>query len=413
VTITDANGCSTTETVIVPNNCTPCTVVATATSTNVLCNGQCNGTAGAIATGGTSPYTYLWSNGASGNAITGLCAGTYGLTVSDANGCTTTANVNITEPTALSSSTTSTNPTCANGNDGTATVTIAGGTSPYGYLWSDGSVGATATGLMAGTYSVTATDGNGCTTTASVSLTNPAAIQVATTAVGVTCNGGSDGSAEVAATSGAAPYTFLWSDGQTGATASGLTSGNYSVTVTDANGCTASSNISVGGPASIFLNTNTVNPSSGTALDGAVNLTVSGGTAPYTYAWSNGATTQSLSGLGTGTYEVTVTDANGCTNTASATLTFIGINDIEGLSAFNVYPNPNAGYFNIEIGLENVQDVRIDITNVLGQTLRTYNFGQQSSIIVPVELVNEVDGVYFITLTTDEQIVTKRITIVR
>ncbi|MUV04669.1 T9SS type A sorting domain-containing protein [Flavobacterium rakeshii] len=326
VNVTDANGCTATASITITE---PAVLAASGVATNVSCNGGSNGTVDLTVTGGTAPYTYVWSNTAVTEDLTGLSAGTYDVTVTDALGCTATASVTVTEPTVLTANISSqTNVGCNGGTTGAATVTAAGGTTNYTYSWApSGGTAATATGLAAGTYTVTVTDANGCTATASVTITEPTLLTAsAVVNTNVSCNGGSNGSATVTAAGGTTNYTYSWApSGGTAATATGLAAGTYTVTVTDANGCTATASVTITQPA--VLTAYAVQNFPATCvenLDGGATVTAAGGTTPYTYAWDNSATTAAVTNLSVGSRTVTVTDANGCT--ATATLT-IGFND--------------------------------------------------------------------------------------
>ena len=308
-------------TVIVNNSPTS----SIASQTNVSCNGGADGSATATATGGTAPYIYLWSNAATPATVTGLAAGNYSVTVTDANGCSSVQNVTITEPNALTGSISSqTNVACNGGTDGSATATATGGTAPYTYLWSNAATTATATGLAAGNYNVTITDANGCTTNVSnINITEPTALTSSISSqTNVACNGASTGAATVTTTGGTAPYTYLWSNASTTATATGLAAGNYNVTITDANGCTTNvSNINITEPTALTSSISSqTNVACNGASTGAATVTANGGTAPYTYLWSNAATTATATGLVAGTYTVTVTDANGCNSAQNVTI---------------------------------------------------------------------------------------------
>lgn len=320
VTVTDASGCTDTEIVTITE---PTALVASiGSSTNVLCNSGSNGSATATASGGTAAYTFLWSNGSSTATVTGLSAGTYTVTVTDANGCTDTDIVTISEPAALVANVTSSNNASCNGsNDGAATASAAGGTAPYSFSWSNGASTAGATGLIAGSYTVTVTDANGCTDTDVVNITEPAILVASISGnVNVSCNGGANGSLTASATGGTTAYTYLWSDGSTAATASGLSAGTYTVTITDANGCSDTESAIVTEPTLLLLSTSAVNVTCNGGLDGAIDLTVSGGTTSYTFSWSSGAVTEDINSIAAGTYTVTVTDANGCSDNTSETL---------------------------------------------------------------------------------------------
>ncbi|RWX01384.1 T9SS type A sorting domain-containing protein [Flavobacterium cerinum] len=319
-TVTDANTCSVSQsfTIIEPDILT-----ATNTFTNVLCNGGSNGSATATAAGGTTPYTYSWSNGMTEATASGLIAGTYTVTVTDANACTTTATAVIAQPaTLLSATITKVDVACNDGSNGSATVTAAGGTSPYTYSWSNGMAEATASGLIAGTYTVTVTDANACTTTATTVIPQPATPLSATiTKVDVACNDGSNGSATVTAAGGTSPYTYSWSNGMTEATASGLIADTYTVTITDAKGCTATATAVIAQPATLLSATITkVDVACNGGSNGSATATAAGGTAPYTYSWSNGMAEATASGLIADTYTVTITDAKRCTTIATVVI---------------------------------------------------------------------------------------------
>ncbi|MBK8846394.1 MAG: hypothetical protein IPO27_07545 [Bacteroidetes bacterium] len=318
VTVTDNNGCTSTCSYTVTE---PTALTCVGSGTNVSCNGGNNGTATSPPAGGTSPYTYLWSNGQTNATATGLIAGTYTATVTDANGCTTSCSYPVTEPAVLTCVGSGTNVSCNGGNNGTATSTPAGGTSPYTYLWSNGQTNATATGLIAGTYTATVTDANGCTTSCSYPVTEPAVLTCVGSGTNVSCNGGNNGTAISTPTGGTSPYTYLWSNGQTNATATGLIAGTYTSTVTDANGCTTSCSYTVAEPAALTCVGSGTNVSCNGGNNGTATSTPAGGTSPYTYLWSNGQTDATATGLIAGTYTATVTDANGCTTSCSYPVT--------------------------------------------------------------------------------------------
>ena len=310
VTVTTADGCTATTSVALTQ---PVVLATSETHTNVLCNGASTGAINLTVTGGTSPYTYSWSNGATSEDLSAIPAGTYTVTVTDANLCTATRSVTITQPAVLSLSETHVNVLCNGASTGSIDLSVTGGTSPYSYAWSNGRTTQDITGLAAGTYTVTATAQGGCTATLSVTITQPAvAIAIAETHTNVSCNGGNNGSIDITASGGTAPYTYAWSGGATSEDRSGLSAGTYTVTVKDANNCTLAKSITVTEPTAITLTESHVNVACNGASTGSINLTVSGGTSPYQYLWSNNATSEDLSGIPAGTYSVVVQDANGC-----------------------------------------------------------------------------------------------------
>ncbi|MBN9484006.1 MAG: hypothetical protein BGO70_03220 [Bacteroidetes bacterium 43-93] len=323
VTVTDANACAITK------NCTitePTALAASTSQTNVSCNGGSNGTAGVNVTGGTGPYNYSWSpSGGTAATATGLTAGSYTVTVTDGNTCILTKNFTITQPTALTASTSQTNISCNGGSNGAASVVVSGGTPGYAYSWSpSGGTAASATGLVAGSYTVTITDANTCQLTKNFTLTQPTALTASTSQTNVSCNGGSNGTAAVVVSGGTPGYTYSWSPtGGIAATATGLTAGAYTVTITDANACTLNKNFTVTQPTAISLSTGSqTNVSCFGLANGSATVTPTGGTPGYTYSWSpSGGTGATASGLVAGAYTVTVTDANSCTANKTYTIT--------------------------------------------------------------------------------------------
>ena len=339
VVVNDANGstggCTATLTV---NIAQPGAAVAVSTTqTNVLCNGGSTGAVDLTVSGGIAPYTYSWSNGAVTQDLTNIPAGTYTVVVNDVNGttggCTATTTVTITQPSApLTLSSTQVNILCNGGNTGSIDLTPSGGTAPYSYSWSNGATTQDLTGIVAGSYTVVVTDANGttggCTATATMNITQPAnALSVSTTQTNVLCFAGTTGAIDLTVTGGTSPYSYSWSNGAVVQDLSSLPAGTYTVVVNDANGssggCTATTTVTITQPAAaLSLASNQTNVLCNGGLTGAIDLTPSGGTAPYTYSWSNGAISQDLSGIAAGTYTVVVTDANGSTGGCTATATF-------------------------------------------------------------------------------------------
>ncbi|MBK8883296.1 MAG: SprB repeat-containing protein [Bacteroidales bacterium] len=318
VTITDANGCTTSASATVNENAAP--INTSTVVTNVTCNGDADGAINLTVTGGTPPYSFSWSNGDATEDISGLSAGTYNVTITDNDGTTANASATVSEPSALNTATNVTDASSVGASDGAVDLTVTGGTAPYSFSWSNGATTEDISGLNAGT-DITITDGNGCTTSASATVNeNASAINTSTAVTNVTCNGDADGAINLTVTGGTPPYSFSWSNGDATEDISGLSAGTYNVTITDNDGTTANASATVSEPSALNTATNVTDASSVGASDGAIDLTVTGGTAPYSFSWSNGATTEDISGLNAGTYNVTITDGNGCTTSASATV---------------------------------------------------------------------------------------------
>ena len=312
---TDANGCTfTISLILVVNDALVCST----TSTGAGCEGT--GTATVTTTGGAGNYTYLWNDPLNQTTpvATGLVAGDYTVVVSDPNGCTTECSVTVVGSSGLTCTTTSTPTRC--GEMGNATVTTTGGTGIYTYLWSNGDVTPVISGLQAGLFTVTVTDSEGCSTICSVEVTADSVPTCTTVSSPATC-GEANGTATVTAMGGAGGYTYLWSDDDAQMTpvAIGLAPGLYSVIVTDQSGCSTTCTIEVEGTPAPECAVSSTPADCGSAI-GTATVTASSGTQPYTYLWSTGQTTPTITGLIPGVYMVTVRDARGCETMCVATV---------------------------------------------------------------------------------------------
>lgn len=326
VLLTDANGCQATDsfTVTVP----PALTIDAMPGVNILCNGASTGSVSSTVSGGTSPYTYLWSTGDIGTSITNQPAGTYTLVVTDNSGCTVTGSTTLTQPAPIVLNTTSTAALCNGSSDGTATVAVtSGGNGNFTYLWSTGGTTTTITGLAAGAYTVTVTDvAGGCTVSGSTTVTQPAAYVVTVTnEVDASCYNTSDGQATASVANDTLSYTFLWDDGEPFAYASALSRGTHTVTATNGAGCTATASVTIGSPAEFIIATALVDSiqcygdNNGKAR---VYVTSSGGFPPYSYMWSNLQSSDTVGFLSADSlYSVTVTDSHNCPEYGSITLT--------------------------------------------------------------------------------------------
>jgi hypothetical protein len=328
--------------------CTPHIDIYPSVTTNyngrdVSCFKSCDGGATANPVGAFAPV-YNWSNGASTESVAGLCPGVYTVTATNllGLGCSVTKTITIQNTPELLTSTSTSDfngygVSCHGGNNGTATAHPTGGTPPYSYSWSNGATSASNTGLTAGTYNVTVTDANGCSTSGSATITEPPAL-LSTAAptsnyngYNVRCHGGSDGVAEAFPSGGVAPYSYLWSDGQTTKVASNLSAGTYQVTVTDANGCTVSASCTLTEPPQLTINAGANKivylgyPDSACTDLTATGL--GGGVPPYTITWSNGShnATINVCPALTTVYTATISDANGCSFSDDVTVCVIDV----------------------------------------------------------------------------------------
>lgn len=311
---------------------------ATVSTTDVSCYGDCDGEAEAVIQGGAAPVTVLWDNNATGTTVQGLCAGPVSATVTDANGCSFTAQDTIGQPDSLVVTVAVVETTCPGLSTGTATETVTGGTPPYTTDWG----GEDPNALAAGSYTVTVTDANGCITTEQFAIADGPGLTFTFTITDNICFGGDDGQAILVVSDGVAPYDIVWTDAflnplqtdlqtQGSATLSNLSAGTYNVGAQDATGCQNAATISITQPAQDLVMTLT--PTDLTCFesgDGQIAAT-QGGLSPYQFALSdvNGdpieaatdPTSYTFQDLDIGIYFVDITDANGCTTTDAVELT--------------------------------------------------------------------------------------------
>ncbi|MEM1320839.1 MAG: T9SS type A sorting domain-containing protein [Bacteroidota bacterium] len=380
VTVSDDNGCISIEEIVIQE---PPALGMTTTSTEETGNGASDGTATATASGGTPPYSFVWSNGMMGGMITGLVADTYTVTVTDGNNCSSTMAVEVSFGGANCASFGTELFTdlisCFGGNDGTATASGFGGTEPYTYSWSNNQMGSSINGLIAGTYTVTVTDVDGCVSTETITVEEPALMGLQLSGFDGNC--GTLGAAQSTVTGGTSPYTYAWSNGATGSGASQLAAGVYGLTVTDANGCTVASQVSVetnddGVDADGLVGRVTCFGDS----DGFIDLEMLSGTPPFVFEWNNGATTEDLDDLDAGIYTVFITDGNDC----SYLTTFVVGGPVEMGIDFTQLPPSNGNNGQI-------------IANAYGGTPPySYNWSTGSTSVV----INDLSvGTYAVTIT--------------
>ncbi|HYG51826.1 MAG TPA: T9SS type A sorting domain-containing protein, partial [Flavobacteriales bacterium] len=315
-------GCSDSETYIVTE---PTAIsMGALTITHASCHGSSDGEIELIVGGGTvsGTYNYNWNSGMyTTEDLSGVPAGSYTVVVTDDNACTASQSFTITQPTAISIGASTTNTSCNGSSDGAIDLTVSGGTvsGTYTYNWNAGAFSTQdLSGLAAGAYSVVVTDDNACFAMQTYNLTEPTAISMGASTTNATCNGLSDGTIDLTVSGGTASgtYTYNWNSGAFSTEdLSGVPAGTYNVIVTDDNACSAVQMFTVTEPAPISIGASTTNATCNGFTDGAIDLTVSGGTVSgvYIYNWNSGAfITEDLSGLPAGTYTVVVTDDNAC-----------------------------------------------------------------------------------------------------
>ncbi|MEO1438300.1 MAG: SprB repeat-containing protein, partial [Bacteroidota bacterium] len=311
VTVTDVLGCGITATASVQS---PPPLVGSIDFVTPACDGNPTGSIDLNISGGTPGYSINWDNGlGSIEDPSNLLPGTYSVTVTDANDCVFNTSVAITNSSAISATATGELLNCVGGTDGDISLTLSGGSLPYTFDWDNAPNVQNPGGLSAGTYVVTVTDVAGCFVTASAEITEPNNFSGTSLPADALCNGESSGSITFTPSGGIAPLTYAWDNGAGNAqNPTGLNAGIYTVTVTDAAGCLITSSAEVNEPAAVSVTVDNVNASCIDPLNGSIDISTLGGTAPYTYQWSNGFTNEDPTGLPYGIYTVTVTDNNSC-----------------------------------------------------------------------------------------------------
>jgi hypothetical protein len=337
-TITDKDGCIAS----IPKafGATP-PILANAATQSLLCNSVCNGSVVVNPTGGAPGYTVHFNTGptftvaAAGSAsITGLCQGAYSSTITDTKGCTLTTNYNIAQPPPITVTPTQTNLACNAVCNGVAQVSVTGGTPPYFYTWSpSASTASNASGLCAGTQTVSILDNNACPKTQAFTITSPPAITVNVSGTNVTCNLLCNGSATATASGGVGPHTYTWTGPAFGpvntAIISGLCPGTYTLVTRDANLCTDTKTITIIQPPPSTLNVNVVNNTCFSSCAGAATISLSGGNgAPFSYTVAPAGTSSAVAGgvltlsnLCFGNFTISATDASLCPSSTVITIT--------------------------------------------------------------------------------------------
>ncbi len=319
-TVRDANGCEAIRSFSISQP--GAAINLSATSTDILCNGNATGSINLSVSGGLAPYSYNWSNGAGTEDISNLTAGTYTVTVTDDNNCTEDFSVTLSQPTAINASLNAVNPVCQNDSRGSIDLTVNGGVPGYTFQWNNGEQTEDLIDLYAGLYSCEITDDNGCTELVQATLTDPDAVSISGTTTDVLCYGASTGSIDITPSNGTLPYTFDWSNSTGSEDPSGLAAGLYSVNVIDNNSCGGFISFVIDQPdTSVYVSSSiVVDVACFGNQTGSVNIEVNGGTPPYDYMWSNSAVTQDISLLAAGSYSVDITDDNGCLFSFSASV---------------------------------------------------------------------------------------------
>ena len=355
VKLTDANGCDTTlNFTIEAYNCGAFNAVIAAQ--NITCHGANDAFLSASGQQGIPPYSYQWSTGQNTQSISQLGPGTYTVTVTGADNCPAVASQSLSEPPAISPNLTLTHESANGAADGSAAANPTGGVPPYSYQWSTGQTAPQITGLAPGTYSISITDNSGCVVTENfvIQAFSCAGFLATVSVQPVSCHGLSDGGASVSATGGNNPINYLWNTGAAGPVLNNVPAGTYSVTVSDATGCSTILAAQVPQPDPLLANAVATNETTSGANDGSAQANPTGGTPPYTFQWSNGSTGPALSNLPPGSYTVTVYDQFNCEATQTIVVQ-------QGVGC-----NITADYFTMPASCPDVADGYAEVSSLSG-----------------------------------------------
>ena len=418
VTVTDGWGCSATANTAVANVSGFSLTVDS--STNVTCNGLTDGSIAVTTNSGIPTVNYAWTEGTTivslMEDLSGVGAGTYTLTATDAGGCSDmSAPITITEPDAIVVVLNSyEDVSCNGGTDGLINVTVSGGTGAYTNAWTEGttivSLMEDLSGVGVGTYTFAVTDANNCTPAILTQIiAEPTAISITVDSQeDPKCFNGTDGNIMVTVSGGSPTYMYSWSDGTaevgTMANLSGVGAGTYILTVTDLESCTESTAaITLTEPSLLAVST-TATAETVTGSDGTATAVATGGTPNYSYMWTpSGQTTATATGLSPGTYSCVVTDANNCTASSQAVVVdqFVSINNIE-LSSFTIYPNPSNGTFTVQFETSEILDLDISLINTIGKKIFTNSFTKVNGKFSKQFAYELANGIYFLEINTKE-----------
>jgi hypothetical protein len=414
--VTDANACTVSGSGTVNNSSG---LVIASAITNVTCNGANNGAINVTVTGGSGSYSFTWSNSQTTEDLSGLAAGSYTVTVDDDNSnCIATSNpLVVTEPGMLMlDNDSSTNVKCNGTATGAVYVTPMGGTAPYSFSWSNSAQTEDLTAVGAGTYLATVTDSHGCAASSSaVTITEPAAVVFTLdSATGNLCFGLTNGALYTTASGGTGNLTVIWNNTANTGDITNLASGNYTATVTDDNGCSASVTGTVSGPSAALSATSVSTDQTQGSSNGAINVTIAGGTSPYTSLWNNGITTEDLTGITAGNYSVTITDANGCTATLLDTVNLTtGITGLQNQFNVSLYPNPTQDKVFIDLSLVATGNVSVTVYNVDGQLIQEFAQSNITNAHYEMNFKTQAAGVYIAKIKAGDATITKRIVVTK
>ena len=368
-----------------------------------------NGTATLTAPNASS---YIWSNGQTTQSVTVQSAANYSVTITDADGCFLDDNADVSQFISASTSATSNTLLCGSAGTGVIDLTVSAGAAPFAYSWSNGANTEDLSGLNTGTFDLTVTDNNGCEYTDSYTVNGPTSLSFnSVNTSSPSCGVLTDGIIDISVAGGIAPYSYLWSNGSTNEDLSGVANGTYSVTVTDGNGCQTNISSTLNVVSTVAITIDNVSDES-LILGGGIDVSVSGGQAPYFILWNTGATTSSVSGLAAGTYTVTVSDINGCLAEQTVVVDYTIpslVDHIESVQSLNIFPNPTSDFVNFQLILNEETEVRLEIYNLAGQVIQTFTSQNGLNQNYKADLSDYPAAVYMARMIVGSDVITAKI----
>ncbi len=394
-----------------------CLLTAAISATAPKCSGSSDGALSANVTSGTAPFIYLWSNGAGTPVITGLPAGIYSLTVTDVNGCSAMLSKTLTGPSPLLVTHAANNPKCNGNADGSLTVAVEGGTTPYEYLWSNNATTSAITGLTAGAYSVIVSDANGCSISKNLSLADPALLVVNPSVVQPACFGEMSGAVHANASGGTGPYIYQWSNGFVTPSIEDLAAGVYTLTLTDARGCSTTSSQTLSDPPVLVVTPGPITEPGQGQSNGAIHVTVAGGTPPYQYTWFRNnlqiiTGVEDLDNIPSGNYRLEIVDANDCTTVFNYTLMeTVGTRNPGEAFYAAVFPNPASEKAVLAVVLPRPQVLQLSITDASGRLLSNWEVEVGYEQDIPLDLRDVPGGTYRLRIVAGSDVVSRSIVV--
>jgi hypothetical protein len=405
-TIIDANGCEQKAEAFVLEP-EPLHIVNDAVIDPTFC-GTPTGEIHISATGGTLVYNYVWNDGYTQPDRNAIGAGVYSVTVSDENGCMTVETYTLNDPSSpLIQVEKTNNVSCSAKNNGSADISVQlqNDATTYSVSWSNGNNDEDLMQVSAGNYYVLVTDNNNCTASKIIGIKEPSTIKIYEEVHPVSCKRMNDGAINLSINGGTAPYTIAWNNNENSEDLSGLVAGTYSVFVVDAEGCMTTSDITVNSPEALEVKAVVEDELFG--QDGNIQLSVNGGTAPYQYSWSNGATSENLNNIHSGNYSITVSDRNGCNETLQMSVSGNEELGENTMLHMRMFPNPATGEMNIQFS--KTVNGTLQVVGVNGkQLIRT----SLSTIQYQLDLSQYAEGLFYMVVTPENgQAVTTSFTI--